>query len=112
MESYHGTGAFNLTIWSSWDSILFDMLQQPKDVVIVSARRRGRGHGGGSKNNPYLEVEDVCQCIAVVLVGDNSFLPRSVNFFFTHTILFLSSWCWFPFVCMLFIVVSLAICGI
>lgn len=31
------------------------MLQQPPDVVIVSARRRGRGHGGWSKDNPYLE---------------------------------------------------------
>lgn len=35
--------------------MLLDMLQQPPDVVVVSARRRGRGHGGWSKNNPYLE---------------------------------------------------------
>jgi hypothetical protein len=31
------------------------MLDQPKDVMIVSAKRRGRGHGGWSKNNPYLK---------------------------------------------------------
>ena len=55
LEKYHGTGAFNLTMYGSWDSILLDMLQQPPDVVIVSARRRGRGHGGWSKDNPYLE---------------------------------------------------------
>ncbi|GAX17878.1 hypothetical protein FisN_18Hh082 [Fistulifera solaris] len=55
MESYHGTGAFNLTKWKTWDSILDDMLHQPKDCVIVQAKRRGRGHGGWSANNPYLE---------------------------------------------------------
>ena len=55
LEKYHGTGAFNLTMYGSWDSILLDMLQQPPDVVVVSARRRGRGHGGWSKDNPYLE---------------------------------------------------------
>ena len=55
LEKYHGTGAFNLTEYGTWDAILLDMLQQPPDVVVVSARRRGRGHGGWSKNNPYLE---------------------------------------------------------
>ncbi|GAX24528.1 hypothetical protein FisN_18Lh082 [Fistulifera solaris] len=55
MESYHGTGAFNLTKWKTWDSILDDMLHQPKDCVIVQAKRRGKGHGGWSANNPYLE---------------------------------------------------------
>eukprot|EP00977_Amphora_coffeiformis_P023528 scaffold13527_cov202-Amphora_coffeaeformis.AAC.13 len=55
LEKYHGTGAFNLTEYGTWDAILLDMLQQPPDVVIVSARRRGRGHGGWSKDNPYLE---------------------------------------------------------
>ena len=55
LEKYHGTGALNLTAYGSWDTILLDMLQQPADVVVVSARRRGRGHGGWSKDNPYLE---------------------------------------------------------
>lgn len=55
MESYHGTGAFNLTKWSTWDSILNHMLDEPKSVVIVKAKRRGRGHGGWSANNPYLQ---------------------------------------------------------
>ncbi|GKZ00670.1 hypothetical protein MPSEU_001019100 [Mayamaea pseudoterrestris] len=55
IEQYHGTGAFNLTLWPSWESLLTDMLQKPEDVVVVSAKRRGRGHGGWSKNNPYLE---------------------------------------------------------
>ena len=55
LEKYHGTGAFNLTMYPLWDSILLDMLQQPADVVVVSARRRGRGHGGWSKDNPHLQ---------------------------------------------------------
>jgi hypothetical protein len=52
---YHGSGAFNLTIYPEWDSILQDMTSRPSEVVIVSARRRGGGHGGWSKDNPYLE---------------------------------------------------------
>lgn len=55
LAEYHGTGAFNLTTYDRWDTILLHMLQQPPEVVIVSARRRGRGHGGWSKNNPHLE---------------------------------------------------------
>lgn len=31
------------------------MMNQPNTHVIVSAKRRGRGHGGWSKNNPFLE---------------------------------------------------------
>lgn len=44
-----------MTTYSTWDAMLLDMVQQPADVVVVSARRRGRGHGGWSKDNPYLE---------------------------------------------------------
>jgi hypothetical protein len=44
-----------VTLWPSWETLLVDMLQKPEDVVVVSAKRRGRGHGGWSKNNPYLE---------------------------------------------------------
>jgi hypothetical protein len=31
------------------------MIERPKDVVVVSAKRSGKGHHGWSKNNPYLE---------------------------------------------------------
>lgn len=31
------------------------MMERPKDVIIVSAKRSGKGHRGWSKNNPYLE---------------------------------------------------------
>jgi hypothetical protein len=53
---YHGTGAGYIERFGgTWHGPLSEMTQQPKDVVIVSAKRRGRGHGGWSKDNPYLE---------------------------------------------------------
>lgn len=55
LGNYHGTGALNVTRYPTWDSVLYDMMQQPNEKMIVSAKRRGRGHGGWSKNNPYLQ---------------------------------------------------------
>ncbi|KAG7373433.1 hypothetical protein IV203_034157 [Nitzschia inconspicua] len=54
---YHGTGATYCTtqFGGTWDGPLLAMMEQPKDVVVVSAKRRGRGHGGWSKDNPFLE---------------------------------------------------------
>lgn len=52
---YHGTGALNVTRYPDWDGALRDLMDQPNDDVIVAAKRRGRGHGGWSKNNPYLQ---------------------------------------------------------
>ena len=31
------------------------MIHRPADVVTIKAKRRGNGHGGWSKNNPYIE---------------------------------------------------------
>lgn len=56
LEEFHGTGALNLTIYPKWDSVLLEMMEQPPAVVVIRAKRRGKGHGGWSKNNPYLEV--------------------------------------------------------
>jgi len=55
LESFHGTGAFNMTLYPEWDSVLKQLLSQPPEVVIIQARRRGKGHGGWSKDNPYME---------------------------------------------------------
>ena len=56
MEHYHGTGAFNLTKYNTWDAILLDMLHKPKKTIIIQAKRRGNGHGGwtSSHKNPHL----------------------------------------------------------
>jgi len=55
LGNFHGTGAFNVHKYPMWDSVLIDILRQPNQKMIVSAKRRGRGHGGWSKNNPYLQ---------------------------------------------------------
>ena len=55
LGNYHGTGAINITQYPTWDAVLYDILYQPNTQIIVSAKRRGRGHGGWSKNNPYLK---------------------------------------------------------
>jgi hypothetical protein len=52
--NYHGTAAFDVTKYPTWDSVLIDLMRQPNQRIIVSAKKRGRGHGGWSKNNPYL----------------------------------------------------------
>jgi hypothetical protein len=54
--NYHGTGAgFMEEFGGTWDAPLLAMMKQEKDVVVVSAKRTGKGHRGWSKNNPYLE---------------------------------------------------------
>lgn len=53
---YHGTGAgFIEDFGGMWDTALMTMIQTPKETMIISAKKRGRGHGGWSKNNPFLE---------------------------------------------------------
>jgi hypothetical protein len=52
---FHGTGAFNLTRFPTWDSMLLEMMEMPEDVVVVSTRKRGPGYGRKMKN-PYLKV--------------------------------------------------------
>jgi len=53
--NFHGTGAFNLTEYGTWDSILVDMLGRPSAVVVLKLGNNGRRKGGWSENNPYLE---------------------------------------------------------
>lgn len=57
--SFHGTGASYTTerepFGGTWDGPLLEMMERPKDVVIVSAKRSGKGHKGWSKDNPYME---------------------------------------------------------
>lgn len=53
---FHGTGAAYIEHFGgTWDGPLLAMMERPKDVVVVSAKRSGKGHRGWSKNNPYLE---------------------------------------------------------
>jgi hypothetical protein len=53
---YHGLGAAYMERFGgTWDAPLLKMVERPKEVVVIRAKRRGRGHGGWSKDNPYLE---------------------------------------------------------
>jgi hypothetical protein len=53
---YHGTGAGYIEKFGgTWDAPLLAMMEREKDVVVVSAKRSGKGHKGWSKNNPYIE---------------------------------------------------------
>lgn len=53
---FHGTGAgYMERFGGTWDGPLLEMMKRPKETVIVSAKRSGKGHKGWSKHNPYLE---------------------------------------------------------
>ncbi len=61
--AFHGTGAFNMTRFDCWDTYFLEMIEQPKEKLIIEMPTR-RGNGGmkarllgGSKNNPYLKKE-------------------------------------------------------
>jgi hypothetical protein len=56
---YHGTGAIDPNLFKNWDSYFLQMMERPDDFITVQARRRGRGMGGWSKDNPYLQVRDL-----------------------------------------------------
>lgn len=47
LEHYHGTGAFNTTIFPTWDSVLLEVLSKPKQSVEVTRKSRRAGGGGG-----------------------------------------------------------------
>lgn len=57
MENFHGTGAFNLTKWNSWESILIDMLMRPNEVLIIRLviGQQRQGSHNGRRKNPYLQ---------------------------------------------------------
>jgi hypothetical protein len=54
---YHGTGAIDPNLFKTWDAYFLQMMERPDDFIVVQARRRGRGTGGWSKDNPYLQVK-------------------------------------------------------
>lgn len=58
---YHGTGAFNQTQFETWDQYFLDMMKLPKERIIIQARGRYSGHGGGSKNNPFIQRDKMIE---------------------------------------------------
>jgi hypothetical protein len=63
LEYYHGTGAFNMTLFPNWDSVLLKILTKPKTTVEVTRKSRRAGGGGGWRgeiggwNAPKKEVQ-------------------------------------------------------
>jgi len=56
LMGFHGTGAkFIEDFGGRWDEPLLQLTQEAPTTIVVSAKRRGRGHGGWSKHNPYLK---------------------------------------------------------
>jgi hypothetical protein len=53
---FHGTGAgYIQRLGGTWVAPLLKIAQADPQKIIIKAKRRGRGHGGWSKDNPYLE---------------------------------------------------------
>lgn len=76
MLNFHGTGALDVERFPSWDSFFKELIQQPKTSIIVQAKRRGRGHGGWSKNNPYMKDRYV---EFEIKIDPESLLPRIMS---------------------------------
>lgn len=54
--SFHGTGAFNLTTYPTWEAPLVDLVSRPKETVVVQIRRRRtRRRKNGWSNHGYLD---------------------------------------------------------
>ena len=52
--SYHGTGAL---VEHTWDGYFRELIAREVEKFSVSVKKKGIGHGGWSKSNPYLQEE-------------------------------------------------------
>lgn len=55
MGNFHGTGAFNITKFPEWDSILNNMVTRPKETLVLQVQRRSNGRNKGWTSNNYLD---------------------------------------------------------
>jgi len=76
---YHGTGAFNMTRFESWDTVFVQMMDQPKEKLTIQAPRRGPGGRptGGSKNNPFLQQKQFREFH--IDIDPSSLVPRILS---------------------------------
>ena len=54
IDNFHGTGAFNQTIFPEWDSIFLDCVDRPEEVIVMQMRPRRR-QSKLSGHNAYFE---------------------------------------------------------
>lgn len=51
MDSFHGTGAFNLTLFPEWDSLFLDLATQDAETVIIEVVQKTTHRGWGHQAN-------------------------------------------------------------
>lgn len=56
IDSFHGTGAFNMTLFPEWDSLFLDMANRETEQVVVEVQQKTRSHRGWSHQSNYLNA--------------------------------------------------------
>lgn len=82
LTDFHGTGALNMTKFEKWDSYFYELMKQPKETIIIQARRSQmtgrRLFNSGSKNNPYLKSQEHLVEIPID-IHPSSLVPRIIS---------------------------------
>ncbi|KAL3905407.1 MAG: hypothetical protein SGILL_009690 [Bacillariaceae sp.] len=55
IEKYHGTAAFNMTLYPRWDSFFFENVDRPAEILVMAIKQRRRRRSSLSGHNAYLE---------------------------------------------------------
>ncbi len=55
IDSFHGTGAFNVTIFPEWDSLLLELANQDPETVIIEVKQK-RSHRGWGHQASYVNT--------------------------------------------------------
>lgn len=53
IDSFHGTGAFNVTLFPEWDSLFLDLANQDAEQVIIEVKQK-RTHRGWAHQASYI----------------------------------------------------------
>ena len=55
IDSYHGTGAFNTTLFPEWDSIFLQLVMQDQETIIIEVEAQKKSHRGWAHQGNYLD---------------------------------------------------------
>lgn len=55
IDSYHGTGAFDIEKFPSWNSLFLELVDRPAETVVVVSKRTRRRHRGWAYQQNYLD---------------------------------------------------------
>ena len=77
IDKYHGTGAFNQTVFPQWDSIFLDYVSRPEEIIVMSVKQQQRRRSSLSGRNDYLE--DMAKKSSSSSSSSNTQLPTSTN---------------------------------